>query len=657
MPPSPPPSDPKEHRQRRSGRGKAGSIWSSLFGGALSLEKRVVVAGGALFGLAAAITAFIANVDTLQSRFEKWNRDRHYVNALRRPYPNLLTENDIKTWSSGRMKLALHQIDGYLGRERSAPSWLKSCLTSPSVFKSDYQTQFNERLELDESYIDKENKELLQRRIDTYDVLKTEDAEIFGIPDPFDRLLKRSSVQLLADYKDTEIASLDKAELYLLRNAIYGQYGFVFDTPKLRKLANRRGWSAKSPSFTMDRLSEVEKCNAFFLQQVYPQKELGALGRGVMIRPTGSSSLLPLLKPMLCTCLGGRKSAIDCHDGHLDSASEFREHVDLLLDLETGDSVRVDWTFLDPRYVVPPDVDDFKANQFRFMAAAVDFSASLYKTFRPHNLSVAGSQDINLGSYWGAKLTLSPDAVQQLASDPSFLHDTATAMCTGIRGALDQIGPYIPRTVDLVSVKPDPSQPALAIYDKPIVFDDLRTKLTQDYITQHYAIAGPGTELIPAMIVVNWTDTADIDAAYEKYRPSVLPGSQGPATPEGIVNPSVHYLVDRDGTLFSLMKDVIVARQIVGLDRHALAIAAVGTASAPPTPAQAQTTAQLVRYLVKKFGKIEFLIGESEYQPFVGTPWWEEKNPQLKPTEAGPGKEFLDDLRSRIPDLKLRSAP
>ena len=649
---TPPPDPDQKAPRQRSGRGKTGG---ALFGGLLKFEKRIVVVGGALFGLAAAVTAFIANVDTLKSRFNKWNSDRHYASTLRRPYPNVLTETDIKDWSTGRMKLAIYQIDGYLGHERSAPSWVKACLTSPSVFANDYQTEYNDRLDLDESFVDKENKELLQRRIDKYNMDKTEDADIFRIPDPFDRLLKRSAVQLLADYKDTDIAALDKTELYILRNAIYGHHGFTFDTPKLRKLANRRGWSAEAASFNMNRLSEVEKCNAFFLEQVYPQRELGALGRGVLVRQSGPPAL-PLLKPMLCTCLGGRKSAIDCHDGSLDASTEYRDYVDLLLDVDVGEAVRLEWTFLDPRYVVPPDVADFKANQHRFLAAAAEFSAALYKTFRPRTMWV-GSESVHLGTYWGAKLTLSQDAVEQLANDPSFLHETAATLCTGLKTALEVTGPYSPRTVDLVSVQPDPSQPALAIYDKPIVFDDLRTKLTQDYIVQHYRTPGRGTSLIPSMIAVNWTDTPDLDAAYEKYRPSVLPGSTAAGTPEGTVNYSVHYLVDRDGTIFSLMNNVVIARHLDGLDQHALGIAAVGDAAVPPTSAQSQSTAQLIRFLTKKFGSIEYLIGASEYQSFVGTPLWEEKDPAAKPPDPGPGTAFLADLRSRLADLKLRSAP
>jgi N-acetylmuramoyl-L-alanine amidase len=105
------------------------------------------------------------------------------------------------------------------------------------------------------------------------------------------------------------------------------------------------------------------------------------------------------------------------------------------------------------------------------------------------------------------------------------------------------------------------------------------------------------------------------------------------------------------------MKDFEIARHMVGLDRQALGIANVGSTKVPLTPAQAEATAQLVRFLAKKYETISFLIGASEYEPFVGTSLWEEKDPLLKPDPSGPNAEFLSQLRERLSDMTLRSAP
>jgi N-acetylmuramoyl-L-alanine amidase/YARHG domain len=499
---------------------------------------------------------------------------------------------------------------------------------------------------------------MIRQRIDEIQLGGNEDTDIYRTPDPFTRLLKRASVQLLSSYKDSEIPSLDKGELYLLRNAIYGQRGRKFDTPKLRKFVNRKGWNAASARFKPSDVSALEMCNAYFLEEVHPIKELGALGRGVLIRRSDSPKFPAFLKPGLCACLGQRKFAIECRESASDARDEFHDFVDLVIDFRVGQAGRVEWTFLDNRYVSPADLDHFKAHQDKFISAAVDFNASLHEVFRSRNIALVASQDDQRGAYWGTKLTLSEDALQQLASDPTFLRETTAGMCKGVRDALELTGPFIPRTVDLTGTRVDPSQPTLEIYDKPIVFDDLRIKLTKEYILRHYGAAGPGIELTPLLIVVNWTDTGTLEEAYEKFRPPMLPRSSNPPiAPDGEVNYSAHYLIDRDGTIFNLMNDFQIARHVVGLDRQALGIAHVGSANVPLTPAQAEATAQLVRFLTKKYESISFLIGASEYEAFVSTPLWEEKDPLLKPVPSGPSAIFLTQLRERLSDTPLRSAP
>jgi N-acetylmuramoyl-L-alanine amidase len=628
------------------------------FGNLFRVKKYLALAGATAATLIGGTVTFFGHLDALQARYEKWSRDSEYERTLRRPYPGLLTSKDIEGWSSGRLQLAELQIDAYLGRLKSSPSWIKQCLRDPAIFPKDYGSQYNDRLDLEETYIDRSNREIIRQRLDKIQADKIEDADIYRTPDPFARLLKRASVQLLSAYKESEIAILDKAELYLLRNAIYGQHGYKFDTPKLRKFANRRGWSAASATFKTADVSPLEVCNAYFLEQVHPIKELGALGRGVLIRKPDSPLFPAFLKPWLCTCLGQAKFAMECRESVSDPRDEFHDFVDLIVEFQVGQAIEVEWSFLDSRYVSPADFDHFKRHQDKLVSAAVDFNAQLHKVFQSRNVALVAAQHNRRGVYWGAKLTLSADALQQLASDPTFLREATSGMCNGIRDVLELAGPFIPRTVGLVAARVDPSQPTLEIYDKPIVFDDLRIKLTKEYVLRHYGVVEPGIDLRPVLIVVDWTDTATLEQAYEKFRPSLLPASRkSAAAPDGEVNYSAHYLIDRDGTVFSLMKDFEIARHTVGLDRQALAIANVGSATVALTPAQAEATAQLVRFLTKKYGAISVLIGASEYGPFVGTSLWEEKDPLLKPDPSGPSAEFLRRLRARLSDVRLRSTP
>ena len=341
-------------------------------------------------------------------------------------------------------------------------------------------------------------------------------------------------------------------------------------------------------------MSQASRCaTRIFWRRSIRSRNLARSGAGCSFASRNSPLFPAFLKPWLCTCLGQPKFAIECRQSSSNAREEFHDFVDLVVDFQVGETVRVEWTFLDNRYVSPADLDHFKANQDKFISTAVDFNAALHKVFRSRNVTLVASQDDQRGAYWGVKLTLPQDALQQLASDPTFLQEATAGMCNGIRDALELTGPFIPRTVGLIAARVDPAQPTLEIYDKPIVFDDLRIKLTKEYVLRHYGVAGPGIELRPVLIVINWTDTATLQEAYEKFRPSMLPKSQNPATGlGGEVNYSAHYLIDRDGTVFNLMKDFEIARHMVGLDRQALGIANVGSADVPLTPAQAEATAR-----------------------------------------------------------------
>jgi hypothetical protein len=71
--------------------------------------------------LVAGASAFTANLDSLTSRAKAFLEERAYFATLQNPYPNLLDRNAISDWRSGRVKLALYQIDGITVRSRQRP--------------------------------------------------------------------------------------------------------------------------------------------------------------------------------------------------------------------------------------------------------------------------------------------------------------------------------------------------------------------------------------------------------------------------------------------------------------------------------------------------------------------------------------------------------
>ncbi|MEA2897049.1 MAG: N-acetylmuramoyl-L-alanine amidase [Bradyrhizobium sp.] len=624
-----------------------------------TLKSKVPWIGAGIAAAIAGIATFITNVESLQSRYSAYSAEQAYFAGLKHPYPALLDPGVIAGWSSGRIHLAMFQIDGYRGKLKSSPPWVKLCLTSDDIFgKETAKTQFNDRIEQTESFIDQQNKLNLQHRLDQIDNGQIEDAETLTINDPFSKLLARSKSQLLSRYKESEISQLDKAELYLLRNAIYGRHGRSFYTAKLSKYAARMGWTHLQPRYKPSLLSPVELCNAFFLQQLHPNQELGALGRGVLIKAS-TSDTANFVRPAICACLAQPQFHIECQRNSRGSNGlDFGETVDFILEMEQGPQNKVEWTFLKESDVADADIDIFKNHEEKFYSAALNFNVAVESAFQAANLHFVEIGDAKHGPYWGVRLILSPDTLLALAGNPVFAHKLSENICGTVHRSLETVGPFIPRMVSLIPLQPYPDNPLFKIWEKAITFNDERIKLTKDYVKKHYGVSLLEVQFVPSMLAVHASGTNDFQTYFEKVRlPALPPKDNADSNEDRELNASTHYVIDRDGKIYSLVKQFQIARHSIGLDRHAIGITAIGSSEQPLTDDQVTATATLVRYLKEKFPSIEWVVGDAEISAFQRTQLWEETLPFKTDKKEDPGPEFMGKLRADLTNLQLKQLP
>jgi hypothetical protein len=497
----------------------------------------------------------------------------------------------------------------------------------------------------------------LSRRIAAIEI---QSDPLLRIHDPFARRLDRASTALLARYKEAEISKLEDAELYLLRNAIYARHGRPFDTTKLEKYSNRKGWLSLGAAYKPSLVSPIEACNALYLSGLHASRELGALGRGILIRDQSPSPTTKLLKASLCSCLGQPKMLVDCreHSGASEQY-EFRDYVDLIIEFNVADQNAVEWNFLDAGAVASADLGDFKSHVDAFLSSAVNFNAEIQSTLKAHNLAFVTAGTIQEGPFWGTRVSFTPATIDALASDPTFLRELSTNMCRAIHAALELSGPFIPRIVKPAATLTDAQAEKLKIIQKPILFDDLRMKLTLDYIRKHSGEVVSGIEFIPRMIVLHRSNDDTFDGSYEALRPPTLQQTKTtqPDQRQPEANWSVHYLIDKDGNIYSLMQDFYIARHVVGLDRYAIGISNVGAEVSSLTPAQLRANVQLIHFLVHKHNNILWMIGASEAEAFKGSGLWDEKDIKYREDAFDVGKQFITDLRAQTADLQLKSGP
>ncbi len=194
----------------------------------------------------------------------------------------------------------------------------------------------------------------------------------------------------------------------------------------------------------------------------------------------------------------------------------------------------------------------------------------------------------------------------------------------------------------------------IRIVDKPIDFSPERVRLTKEYIRQHYGMEVDDITITPKIIVLHWIETNDLDSAFQILKPDTIQYG-GIVAGAGKLNVSAHFLVDRDGTIYRLMPETWMARHVIGLNYYSIGVENVGGAGGVDnmTPAQIEANARLVRYLVKKYPTIRYLIGHYEYTQMEHTPLWLEKDSTYRTVKTDPSEAFMQAVRQRVSDLHL----
>ena len=195
------------------------------------------------------------------------------------------------------------------------------------------------------------------------------------------------------------------------------------------------------------------------------------------------------------------------------------------------------------------------------------------------------------------------------------------------------------------------------IVDKPIVFNEERTELTRTYLLERYGLEQESPVISPKMIVLHWTVIPSLEEAFEAFDAATLPNWRPDIENVSGLNVSSQFMVDRDGTIYSLMPETNMARHVIGLNHCAIGVENVGgTKELPLTKAQLKANIWLVEYLTNKY-PIEYLIGHYEYTNFEDHPLWLEKDKTYRTVKTDPGKDFMKKVRKATKNLNFKPVP
>lgn len=194
------------------------------------------------------------------------------------------------------------------------------------------------------------------------------------------------------------------------------------------------------------------------------------------------------------------------------------------------------------------------------------------------------------------------------------------------------------------------------IISKPIDYSPERTRLSIEYLKEHYNIIQNSATILPKMIVLHYTASGTVETNYKYFNKTHLESARNVLKKQSVLNVSSQFIVDRDGTIYQLMEPNQFARHTIGLNSCAIGIENIGSKNQPLTEKQSASNAQLIRYLTKKY-PIEYLIGHSEYGIFRESKLWKETDPNYFTIKDDPGKDFMQKVRLLVADLHLKEKP
>ena len=200
---------------------------------------------------------------------------------------------------------------------------------------------------------------------------------------------------------------------------------------------------------------------------------------------------------------------------------------------------------------------------------------------------------------------------------------------------------------------------SLEIHDRPISFSEQRQEATLAYIGEHYGKQPEDISIAPRVIVLHWTAIEGLEASFRAFDGEEMPSSRPDLVAAGQVNVSIQFLVDQDGRIYRLMPETWMARHVIGLNYSAIGVENVGGGHSVDNMTDEQIAAniRLVRYLVKKYPAIQYLIGHSEYRQFEGHPFWLELDEGYRTDKVDPGERFMSAVRRGVADLELQGPP
>ena len=195
----------------------------------------------------------------------------------------------------------------------------------------------------------------------------------------------------------------------------------------------------------------------------------------------------------------------------------------------------------------------------------------------------------------------------------------------------------------------------IKVIDYPVLTEK-RLELTKEYNKIHYGL--DTFELkFPEIVVIHYTAISSLETTLKVFKKDTISSAGRPYIAKyGKVNVGIHFVVAKNGDIYSLFPEMVTARHTIGLNHLSFGIENVALDETELTNEQLLANADIIEYLLKKYISIKYIIGHHEYarKDYPHYELYKELVKNYKPTvKVDPGDKFMKDLFSELEKRKI----
>ena len=182
------------------------------------------------------------------------------------------------------------------------------------------------------------------------------------------------------------------------------------------------------------------------------------------------------------------------------------------------------------------------------------------------------------------------------------------------------------------------------------ILNEHKLELTRAYARHHYGLDQYTLDSIK-MVVIHYTVIPTLEETVALFKRDSLTSNRKYIGNFSRLNVGIHYIVDTDGSIYSLIPDSVIARHIIGFNHVSIGIENIAASASHLTDEQLASNVQLVKFLSDRHHTINYLIGHDEYNDTTLAHYslYRSLDANYTPYDKpDPGSQFMTRLRKAL---------